>query len=471
MQSFESQTTGSINHPSHTTLWNRWKDVLGLAWPLIIANSFWNLQLTIDRIFLGEFSTLALGAAMAVMGVFWVPMALLQGTANYIMAFVAQYLGAKEESRIGAAFWQSIHVSVIGGILFVGLTAMTTPFFDLVGHPPATRALEIEYFNALAWSALPTALVAAISGFFTGLERTRVVILINLVGLLLNAALDWMLIFGNAGAPALGVAGAGYATAIATYGSAVFGLVLVFNRHNQAQYRILSDWRIQPVLLKQFLRFGLPSGLQWSLEGLAFTVFLIIMGNTAQGEAALAASSISVTIMMLSVLPSMGVAQAVMSLAGKHVGEKNPIAAQTVTWDGVRISLIYIATIGLSFVLIPEFYLSWFKNDQNLALWSQVETLAPKILMIVALFTLFDSAYLNISFALKGAGDTRFVSLIALVLPWPIMVMAAYMFRNHDQAVLLAWGFGALYAMVITAILIWRFRDGKWQQMSVIHPG
>ena len=448
----------------------RWKSLLAIAWPLIIANSFWNLQLTIDRVFLGEFSTEALGAAMAVMGVFWVPMALLQGTASYVMTFVAQYLGAREEHKIGAALWQAFHVCFIGGILFLGLIFLSEPFFDAVGHAPNVRSLEIEYFDALAWSALPTALVAAISGFFTGLGQTRTVIGINLIGLVLNVVLDWLLIFGNAGAPQLGVAGAGYATALATWGSVVWGAFLIFRRPHQARFRIFTDWQLQPSLMKLFLKFGLPSGMQWALEGLAFTVFLIVMGNTVQGEAALAASSIAVTIMMLSVLPSMGVAQAVMTLVGQHMGEKNSSAAAQTTWDGVCVSLIWMSLAGLSFAVIPEFYASWFKNADNAALWSQVEILVPKILSIVAIFTLFDSAYLNISFALKGAGDTRFVSIAALIVPWPVMVLPAWLFRGHESAVIIAWGFGALYSVVITAILIARFRQGKWRLMSVIHP-
>ena len=78
-------------------------EILRMAWPLIVANSFWNLQMTIDRIFLGMLSTEALGAAVTVMGVFWVPMALLQQTASYITTFVAQYYGAGEHSKIGVA--------------------------------------------------------------------------------------------------------------------------------------------------------------------------------------------------------------------------------------------------------------------------------------------------------------------------------------------------------------------------------
>lgn len=448
----------------------RWKQILVLAWPLIIANSFWNCQLTIDRVFLGTYSTEALGAAMAVMGVFWVPMALLQGTANYVITFVAQYFGARENHRIGSCVWQALYVSVIGGIGFLGLKFLSPWFFAMIGHPATIQALEVEYFNAIAYSALPTALVAAVSGFYTGLAQTRTVIGINFVGLVLNVALDYLLIFGNHGFPALGVAGAGYATALATYGAALFGLCLMFQRKHEVEYRLFRDWRIDFKLLRQFLKFGLPSGLQWAFEGLAFTVFLIVMGNLAQGEAALASSSIAVTVMMLSVLPSMGVAQAVMTLVGRHLGEKKPQKAEVATFDGVKISLIYMLVVGLSFVFIPQFYLSWFKNESNPELWAQVTIMAPVILRIVAIFTVFDSIYLSVSYALKGAGDTRFVSAVALAMPWPLMVLPAFLVRDLANAVTWAWSFVALYSICVTLVLLWRFRGGKWKAMSVIHP-
>src|SRR5262249_36349182 len=113
---------------------SRWTQILLIAWPLVVANSFWNLQLTIDRIFLGQHSTESLGAAIAVMGVFWVPMALLQGTANYVMTFVAQYYGADEKEKIGACVWQSIYVSVFGGIAFLGLNFLSPFFFTLISN-------------------------------------------------------------------------------------------------------------------------------------------------------------------------------------------------------------------------------------------------------------------------------------------------------------------------------------------------
>ena len=104
--------------------------------------------------------------------------------------------------------------------------------------------LEVEYYNSVSYSALPTALVAVASGFFTGLGRTQIVIWINLAGLLLNAVLDYTLIFGKFGFPAMGVAGAGYATAIATYGAAVFGFILLFTDQNEINYKIKSSIRL-----------------------------------------------------------------------------------------------------------------------------------------------------------------------------------------------------------------------------------
>lgn len=446
---------------------NTYKTIWKIAWPLIIANSFWNLQLTIDRIFLGKYSMESLGAAMAVMGVFWVPMALLQQTSSYVTTFVAQYYGAQENEKIGESLWQAIYISVIGGLLFLFLIFASGPFFSFVGHSPNLQILETKYFNALGFTALPTALVAAISGFFTGLGDSKKVIGINFVGLLFNVVLDYALIFGHWGFDNYGISGAGYATAIATYIAAIYGIIVLVRSKSAKRFSLGNSYQWNQKLMAKFLKYGLPSGLQWALEGLAFTVFLIIMGRLSEGEAALSSSSIAVTLMMLAVLPTMGIAQAVLTLVGQKIGEKKAHEAIEYTWGGVQISFFYILIVATSFWLIPDFYLSWFKNDTNLVLWGQVSLLAPKILAIVGIFTIFDSVYLNLSFALKGAGDTKFVSLIALTIPWPLMVLPAYLLMNQENAAILSWRFCLIYVVATTLILVFRFRQGKWQSMSV----
>ncbi len=447
---------------------SHWQKILAIAWPLIVANSFWNIQLTIDRLFLGDYSTGALGAAVTVMGVFWTPMALLQQTAAYLMTFVAQFHGAKNFSMIGPAVWQAVYVSIVGGILFLLLIPAAQPIFLTFGHPPELLSLEVDYFTAICWSALPTALLAVASGYYTGLERTRIIILINAFGMVVNAIFDYLLISGRHGFPELGIAGAGYATVIANAVAALFGLWLIFFREHHPLYRLRSSWRMDLHLMGRFLRFGLPAGAQWALEGLAFTVFLIIIGRLPEGAAALSASSIAVTLMMLSVLPAMGVAQAVSVMLGHKLGEKKPEEAAAIVRSGVHLTFLYIAVVGATFVLFPNFYLGWFENKRDLELWSRVSSMATILLLFVAFFTFFDSLNLMFSFALKGAGDTRFVSLVALLLPWPLMVIPSWLLRDMQGAIYWAWAAASLFG-VTQAVIFWqRFAGGKWKRMSVI---
>jgi MATE family multidrug resistance protein len=447
----------------------RWKKILKIAWPLIVANSFWNLQFTIDRIFLGNYSTESLGAAIAVMGLFWTPMALLQQTSSYVMTFVAQYTGAKEDHMIGPSVWQSLYIGLVGGLLMLCFIPFASTLFEWIGHDPSLRHLEVDYFKAICYSALPTAIVACASGFFTGLGDTKIIMWINFVGLLVNAILDYVMIFGHFGFPEMGIKGAGYATAIGNYASAFYGLYLVFNKKYEVLYKIRSGFHVHWDLMKRYVRYGIPSGLQWSLEGLAFTIFLVFVGRLNDGSAALASSGIVVTIMMLAILPVLGIAQAVQVLVGQKLGEKSPEEAEIYTWSGYQVGLIYIALMSATFLLFPNFYLGWFQGSSNTEMWGQVSTMVPYLLIFIAIFILFDCMTLMFSLALKGAGDTKFVTLIALLVPWPMMVLPTSLLSDQPNAIYLAWTSVTAYS-ITQAIIFWRrFVGGKWKKMSVIH--
>lgn len=459
----------AINPEIGTTRRERWITILKIAWPLIIANSFWNLQLTADRVFLGHYSTQALGAAMAVMGVFWTVMALLQQTSSYVMTFVAQYYGAKRYEMVGPAFWSAIYISIGGGLIMLGMIPFADQIFEWTGHSPDIRKLEVEYFIALCYSGMPTALVAAASGFYTGLSNTKTIMGINCVGFVANLILCYLMIFGNWGFPEMGIRGAGYATAIANWAAAFFGLYKVFTSKEAGLYHLRSGWRYSADLMKRYVKYGVPSGMQWALEGLAFTIFLVFVGRMANGSAALAASGIVVTVMTLAILPAMGVAQAVSVLVGQYLGEKNPQQAEISAWSGLQVAIMYIATMGVTFISFPGFYLSWFHNSSEPELWAQVTEIVPYIMMMLAVFSCFDSMNLIFSFSLKGAGDTKFVTLVALLVPWPIMVIPTYFLQNKVGAIYWAWGAASIF-IIMQALVFWRrFVGGKWKSMSVIN--
>src|SRR5438874_1313806 len=141
-------------------------ELLRLAWPLILSNSIWTLQIVLDRVLLSRTGSEAVGAAMSAALLFWTPLALFQSTANYATVFVAQYSGAGQPHRIGPVVWQAIHFSALAGCGFLLLLPLAGPLVALGEHSDAVQELERTYFRCLCLAALPTLLTAAVSGFF-----------------------------------------------------------------------------------------------------------------------------------------------------------------------------------------------------------------------------------------------------------------------------------------------------------------
>ena len=460
------QATAPVDTQGH----GGWRQLWQLALPLILVNSFWTLQITIDRMFLGRFDSTAVGAAMAAALVFWTPLALLQNTAAYATTFVAQYVGAGRRERVGPVIWQAIYFSLIGGIAFLVFVPLADDIIALGGHSEKMQPLEATYFRCLCFSALPTLITAAASSFFTGRGDSWTVLLINGVGLAVNAVLDYLWIFGYAGFPEMGIAGAGWATVVGTSVSAVLAVVLVLRKKYRLEFATLTGWKLDGALMRRLLRFGLPSGFQWALEGLAFTLFLMLIGR--MGDAHLAASSIAFTLNMVAFLPALGIGQAVAVLVGQRLGEDKPDLAAKTTWTGFQMAWLYMSVVAVAYFVMPEVFLRIFATDSDAnsdaATWHDVQAMVPLLLRFVAIYSLFDSMNLVFSFALKGAGDTRFVTLTALLLSWPLMVLPTWAAWHFDWGLEAAWVFASAYVIAQAFVFMFRFIGGKWRSMRVI---
>jgi MATE family multidrug resistance protein len=441
-------------------------ELLRLAWPLVVSSSFWTLQVTVDRVLLSRLSAEAVGAAMSGVLLFWAPLQLFQHTAGYATTFVAQYIGAGRPERVGPAVWQGLYVSLAGGVLFLGLVPLAG-WLVALGEPPAgVGPLEERYFVCLCYSALPTAVTAAVSGFFAGRGDSYTVLLINGVGLVVNGVLGYLWIFGEWGFPAAGIEGAGWATVAGTAASAAVGLAQLWRRPYRKQYATLAGWHFEPGLCWRLLRFGLPSGLLYALDCAAFAAFTHLVGRL--GAVPLAASSVAFTINMVAVLPMLGVSQGVAILVGQRLGEDRPDLAERSTWAGFRLTWLYMTAAAALFVLVPGL-LAWpFRNDADPAGWAAVAAEVPVLLRFVAVYSLFDSMNLVFSSALKGAGDTRFVTLVSVALAWPLMVLPTREALRRGWGLYACWGFASAYIIALALVFLLRFRSGKWQSMRVI---
>jgi MATE family multidrug resistance protein len=441
-------------------------ELLRLAWPLILSNSIWTLQIALDRILLGKASSDAIAAALPAALVFWTPIILFQYTANYATTFVAQYTGAGQSPRVGPAVWQSLYFSAVAGVAFLGLIPLAEPLMALGGHSGRVQELEVTYFRCLCFAALPTLLSSAASSFFAGRGESRIVLLINGAGLLVNGLSAYGLIFGTWGLPTLGIAGAGWATVLGTSTSACLSLVLMLLPRYEAIYATRSGWKFDGELFRRLLWFGLPNGMFAALDVLVFTIFVFLVGRL--GDVELAATNIAFTLNTLAFLPALGIGQAVSILVGQRLGENRPDLAARSAWSGSWVAFLYMASIALVYLLFPDTLAIVFRSQQEPGKWELVAALVPALLRFVAFYSLFDSMNLVFSFALRGAGDTRFVTAAALVLSGPVLVLPTWAAWRYDWGLYWAWTFATLYVVLLALAMLARFRQGRWQAMRVI---
>jgi MATE family multidrug resistance protein len=440
------------------------REVMRVALPLILSSSFMTLQVTIDRILLSEYSADAVAAAMPALLLFWTPFALLQNIANYATTFVAQYTGAGRPHRVGPAVWQSLYFSVAAGLAFMLIVPLAGPLVALGQHSPAIQELEVIYLRCLGFAALPALVMASVNSFFAGRGKSWIVLLVEGAGFSVNAVLAYAWIFGHWGFPAMGIEGAGWATVVGSATSAAFALTLFFQPRFQKTFQTLSGWRFDGALFLRMMRFGFPNGLQWMLDGLAFTFFLFLVGRL--GKVELAATNITFSINMLAVLPMLGMGNGVSILVGQRLGQNRPALAQRVTWVGFGMAWIYMSAIAALYALFPQAFLYFFANSESD--WPNIAALVPVLLKFVAVYSLFDSMNLTFSFALRGAGDTRFVTAISLILAWPLMVLPTWAALGNESAIYWAWTFVTGYIIMLGFIFMLRFIAGKWKSMRVI---
>jgi MATE family multidrug resistance protein len=452
---------------------NRWAEKSGyheifkIAFPLILSTGSWSLQHFIDRMFLTWYSPAAIAAALPASMVNWTLMSVFVGIAAYVNTFVAQYYGAKRLDRIGPAVWQGIYLSISTVAVVLPFYALAEGIFTIFNHTPEVIELEIIYFRILLYGVPFAVMANAISSFFSGLGKTWTVMWVNFLGTGINILLDYLLIFGYLGFPEMGIAGAGWATAIAvTFMAAIF-FFLFSKRRLNLEYHTLNGWRFDKSLFRRLIRYGLPNGLQFLLEILAFTIFILLIGNIGMAE--LAASNIAININSLAFMPIYGLTIAVSTLVGQYLGDNKPALAEKATWSAFHLAFAFFGLLALGYFFFPQVFIWPFAVQANSADFGPIRQFTEVLLRFVAVYCLFDAGNMIFSGALKGAGDTRFVAVASVGLSWGVMIVpsltALYVF---DSGLYGLWLLVTLYIVGLCFVFLWRFKKGFWKSMRVI---
>ncbi len=444
------------------------REVLALALPLVISTASLSVMYFVDRMFLLWHSAEAMGAAMAAALLHFSLLCFAVGVASYVNTFVAQYEGAGRHERIGLAVWQGVRVGILAVPLFLLTIPLAPGVFRLIGHDPQVACLEVIYFQVLAFSAGGAVISAALSAFYTGRGATRVVMVVDSFAAGLNVVLDYAWIFGHWGFPALGIEGAAWATVVSQWVKALIYWRLIMRPKHRQKYQLVAGRRFDAALMRRLWRYGGPNGLQMLVEVSAFTMFLLLVGRL--GPDAMAASTLALNVNSLAWVPLLGMGIAVTTIVGQQLGRDRPRLAARATWTAFALAQAYLSVMAVLYMFAPDLFLVGHASGTAPEQFARLRDTTVVLLRFVAVYSLFDAMNITFVSAIKGAGDTRFVLAMTVIMA-PLPVLAAW-----AGVALRGWGLIWCWVVITTwicalgLIYLARFLQGHWRHMRVIEP-
>ena len=435
-------------------------EIARFALPLMLGMFTFALLSVVDAIFIGRLGTDQLAALGIATIYYYTWLVLFLGLMRNSIAFAARAFGAGHPERIGplAAQYQWL---AFAGLPWLALAQLAFPAVaTAAGLPPQVARHAEAYLFVRIWD-IPFALTLILySSLYQALGNSRWPAWVQWGTVMLNGLLDYALIFGKFGLPALGMAGAALATVIAQAAGAalIFGTAQLGPLRTRCHLRPLGAPR--PALLKEILRVGIPQGFGDFIEIAAFLGFFLIVGRL--GADALAANNIGIQATHLLFMPGFAMGIAASSYMGRFLGAGAPALAERTTLRLLAMGMGYMALTGVPLWFFGEAIAAGFTDDPA------VIRLAGLVFKVMAFYQVFDAVGMITRGALNGAGDTLAPALIYGALALGVLYPAAYGLSNAVQpGVVGAWLGAALYLAAIGGAVFWRFRLGNWRRVRL----
>ena len=437
-----------------------------LILPLVLAMGANAVNQFADRVFLSRYSDVAIQGSLPGGILSWLFICLVVAAVGYSGTFVAQFWGAGSRHDAASAFAQGLWLTLASVPLIAASIPLGFLVFDLSGHAPEVVAAEKTYYWILQVGGMFCALGAALSGYFTGIGRTRIVGIANIVGNLANMLLDWMFIFGRCGCGEWGIAGAGWATAIsAAIPCAILGVALFWDQTFRGK-RLMAIMRLKPTLFMRIVRYGIPSGMHIFLDVLTFTVFVMLTGRL--DAMSFAASNIGFAINHLSFAPLMGLSQGASVLVGQFQGEGDSSAASRAAVSCLLIGLAYVGLFIVFILTCSDMCMDFFRSGDSLFDPVQFRSVGHMLMAILSCWAAFDAITLILEGAIKGAGDTRYVMFVQLGVSFVLWMPVVFAVMAFHPTIGWMWGTMPIYCGTCAMLILVRFLRGKWKKIRLV---
>ncbi|NCP13841.1 MAG: MATE family efflux transporter [Sphingomonadales bacterium] len=431
---------------------------IGLAGPLAAANLLQMLTYAVDVIFIARLGEQELAGSALAVSLFGLVLWALTGLTGAVAPLIAEAVGARAPALrpVRRSVRMALWLALLAGVSGTGLCLLLDPIMRASGQQSGIIVFANQYNNVVVFSMVPMLLAGVLRNFVSALGRPIFATAITGLGIFVNAAANYVFIFGHLGAPELGLAGAAVATIItALFTLAAYVLAIRMDRRLHRYHVFGRLWSPDWARFRQIIQIGTPIALTITAEAGIFGTAAFLMGRF--GAAELAGHTVALQLAALAFQVPFGVGQAAAIRVGYHYGARDAVGAGRAGWVAIAIGTGFMALTASAMVLFPNLLLRIY-IDPDAAANATLVAFALQYLVLAAIFQLADGVQAVAAGALRGLQDTRVPMWFAIFSYWVpgigMSIGLGFFTPLEGTGVWIGLATGLFFA---AALLIWRW--------------
>ena len=420
-----------------------------------------------DRLFLSKLGSAQMNAALCGGLMSFLMMTFFLGLIGYSTALIAQFLGSGQKQKCSIVVTQTVVVALVAYPIILLAAPLARSTFRASGIAQEQLVPQTLFFNILVCAAFVGLLRSAFGCFFSGIGRTRVVMVASVVAMIVNVGVNYVLVLGNFGVHSLGIRGSAYGTITGSVCGLLILVIAYFFGNTRHEFGVKDSLKLDLDVMRKLLKFGYPAGLEFFLNLAAFTGVVTLFDS--QGQIVATAASVTLNWDMVAFIPLLGIEIAVTSLVGRYMGARQPDNAHKVAMSSIRLGSIYSAVMFILFVTIPYSLINVFRPEVNDAVFSQSLPLTLFMVRLVAVYVFAEGVMIAFTGALRGAGDTFWAMSISVALHWLLVAILLVLFKVVHASAGTAWVVLVAWILLFAFVFYLRYRSGKWREIRMVH--
>lgn len=457
-------------------------EVWAQAWPTVLTMTSYTVMGFVDALMVARVGPMEVAAQGN--GGMWsfLPISLVFGVLTVVNTFTAQNVGAGRGRRTAVYGWAGLWTSLLAWILVLVPWAFVVPsLFLVVGHEPRLIEMESAYARILLLGGLPLLVAKAMSHWFFGFQRPRLITVSAIAGNVVNVVANVILIFGEAGIPGLGIpgppgmpafglVGAAYGTVLGTVVEAAIPLAVFLGKDLAVEIGSRAAWRPDLRAVREVLGLGWPAAIQFGNEMACWTIFTTVLVGRF-GTDHMTAGWAVMRYLHLSFMPAVGFSVATTSIVGRWIGAGLPEIAASRARIALAMAVGYMSVCAVGFLVFRHDLASVFVGgDIAPERAAEIVSIAAGMLVFAAVFQTMDAVGIVYTGALRGAGDTVWPGIATAVLSWTLLVGGGAWLIHAAPGLESRgpWIAATAYIVVYGVVMAIRFERGGWRSIRLI---